>query len=397
MRQPCHLGVGARAGVGAAVGHPLLVLPVRGDTELGALVHLVRADLDLDRTPLRADHGGVQGLIQVELRGGDVVLEPSRDRIPARVDRAEDRVAVADVVDEDADADQVVDVAELAAAHDHLLVDRVVLLRPTDHLTLDAALAQILRDRVDHLLHELLALRRALAHHALDLDVELGVQDREAEILELPLDGLDSEAVREWRVDLQRLLSLAPRRLGRNEAPRAGVVQPVRELDDEHADVLAHRDDHLAHGLGLGAVAILQLVELRDAVDEHRDLVAEVGTQLLEPVVGVFDGVMQQRGGKGLRADPEVGEDLRDRDRMRDVGLPALPGLPGVRLVRDPVGALDEREISLGMVRAHRAQQPLHRAGWLGAREQAGKNRPQRGGALCLRLGHRALVLAFMN
>jgi hypothetical protein len=31
--------------------HPLLVLPVRGDTVLGLLVHLVGADLDLDGAP----------------------------------------------------------------------------------------------------------------------------------------------------------------------------------------------------------------------------------------------------------------------------------------------------------------------------------------------------------
>ncbi len=51
-------------------------------------------------------------------------------RVPPGVDHAERGVAVAVVLDQDADADQVVDVGELAAAHDHLLVDRVVVLGP---------------------------------------------------------------------------------------------------------------------------------------------------------------------------------------------------------------------------------------------------------------------------
>ena len=134
---------------------------MRGDAELGALVHLVGADLDLDRAPLRPDHRRVQRLVQVELRRRDVVLEAAGDRVPAGVDRAEHRVAVADVVDEHPDADQVVDLVELATAHDHLLVDRVVLLRPADDLALDLRRLEVVVDRVDDLLHELLALRGA--------------------------------------------------------------------------------------------------------------------------------------------------------------------------------------------------------------------------------------------
>ena len=54
---------------------------------------------------------------------------------------------------------------------------------------------------------------------------------------------------------------------------------------------------------------------------------------------------------------PEVGEDLRDGDRVRDVRLAALAHLPGVRALGDGVGALDEPEVGLRMVRAHRADQ----------------------------------------
>ena len=52
-------------------------------------------------------------------------------------------VAVAVLLDEDPDADQVVDVGELAAADDHLLVDRVVVLGPAGHGRLDLGLAQV--------------------------------------------------------------------------------------------------------------------------------------------------------------------------------------------------------------------------------------------------------------
>jgi hypothetical protein len=41
-------------------GGAVLVGPVRGHAPLGAVVHLLGADLDLDGLALRADHRGVQ-------------------------------------------------------------------------------------------------------------------------------------------------------------------------------------------------------------------------------------------------------------------------------------------------------------------------------------------------
>ena len=56
-------------------------------------------------------------------------------------------------------------------------------------------------------------------------------------------------------------------------------MEAVAELDEQDADVLGHGHDHLADRLGLGGLAVLELVELGDAVDQQGDLVAEVGPQ----------------------------------------------------------------------------------------------------------------------
>ena len=203
--------------------------------------------------------------------------------------------------------------------------------------------------------------------------------------------------MRQRSVDLQGLLGLALCGLRFHETPRAGVVQPVGELDDEHADVLRHRDDHLAHRLRLRAVAVLQLVELGDAVDEHRDLVAEVGPHHVERVVGVLDRVVQHRGGERLRADAEVGEDLGDRDRVGDVRLAALAQLTRVRLVSGRVGPLDEGDIGLGVMLAHRLEQAVDRAGGLGTREEPRQDGAQRGGVRRLCIGHDHLPLSLLK
>ena len=65
---------------------------------------------------------------------------------------------------------------------------------------------------------------------------------------------------------------------GGQRRERAHVVEPVGELDQQDADVARHRHDHLAHVLGLRQLAglELQLVELRQAVDDLGDVVAEL-------------------------------------------------------------------------------------------------------------------------
>ncbi len=144
----------------------LLVAPVRGDAVLGAPVHLDRADLELDRAALRTHHRRVQRLVEVELRHRDVVLEPALHRPPQRVDRAERAVAVLHRVDDDPHADEVVDLGELLAAHDHLLVDRPVVLRAAGHLGVDVQLVEAGAHRVEDVVEVPRARRRAAAPSA---------------------------------------------------------------------------------------------------------------------------------------------------------------------------------------------------------------------------------------
>ncbi len=383
LSQPGHLAerVGLVRHRGAALAADgVLVLPVRRHAQLGPTVHQVRADLDLDRLAARADHRRVQRLVHVELGHRDVVLEPPRHRVPPGVQGAEDGVAVADALDQDAHGHQVVDVGEVAAPHHHLLVDGVVVLRPPGDGRLDLGRAQVVADLVAHLVELLLARRRAVGHEPDDLVVDPGVEGRERQVLELPLDRVHAEPVGQRRVDLERLARLALGRGLRDVLPGAGVVQPVGQLDHQDADVARHRDHHLADGLGLGRLAVGDLVELGDAVDQAGDLVAELGPQLVEGVVGVLDGVVQQRGRQRRHGHAELGQDRGHRHRVGDVRVAALAPLAAVGALGDDVRALERGDVGLGVVGPHRAQQRLdHRRGAAGRgpRAEAGDPGPQ--------------------
>ena len=269
------------------------------------------------------------------------------------MDDAERRVAVLDRIDQDADAHQVVDVVEADVPGDHLLVDRVVVLGAAGDLLVDLGLAQVGADVLDHFLQERLAPRRPVGHQADDLVEPLGVQGREGEVLELPLHRVHAEPVGERGEDLQGLPGLALLLLPGQVAQRPHVVQPVGELDHQHPDVAGHRDHHLADGLRLGRLAVLDLVQLGDAVDQRGDVLAELAAQLGQRVGGVLHRVVQQRGADRLGVHAELGQDRRHRERVGDVRVAAAPLLVPVPVGGRLVGPLDEPDIGLRVRRAH--------------------------------------------
>ena len=291
---------------GELVGRPVavalgLVEPVRRDAELGRLMHVERADLDLEWLAARADHGRVQRLVEVELGHRDVVLEAPWDGLPDRVDHADRAVAVLDRVDQHAQRGQVEDLVELLAAAAHLHVDRVEVLGPARDLGAHADLGELVLEKARGVGDVVLAVGAALRHHALDLGVLARMQGREGEVFELPLDAVDAQPMRQRRVDLERLLGLLDLLLLAQVAERAHVVQAVGELDQDDADIFGHRHDHLAVVLGLLLFGRgeADLGQLGDAVDEHGDLVAELLPDLFDRGVGVFDHVVQQGAGDG--------------------------------------------------------------------------------------------------
>ena len=215
------------------------------------LVHRVGPDLDLERLAVERDDRGVERLVEVVLGDRDVVVELARDRAPDRVDDAERRVAVADLVDEEADGVDVVDLAELRALALHLLPDAVDVLRAALQVGLDAGRLELGLELGDGPVDVRLAALAPRVEQLGQLAEALGLEHLEGEVLELPLHLPDPEPLGQRRVDLHRLAGDAVLLLGRQAVQRAHVVEPVGELDQDDPDVLGHRQQHLADVLGL--------------------------------------------------------------------------------------------------------------------------------------------------
>jgi hypothetical protein len=324
LAQPGDLVVVTRILPGA-----FLVAPVGGDAQLGVAVHLVGADLHFQRPPAGADHGGVQRAVVVALRVGDVVVELLRDRLPDVVHDAEHRVAVLDVADQHAQRAHVVDFGEVEVLRLHLAVDAVDVLRPANYLGLDAGGGQLALQAGDGFLDELLALDAALVELFRDALVGVRFEEAEGEVLQLPLQVPDADAVGERRVDVEALA----RHLGALGLRMIGqVAQRLRaagQAQQHDADVRRHRQQHLAQHLGLRLDALralvlaghqLQALQPAQAVDQVCHRHAEFGGQLFRRVVEVVGDGEEQRRQPGIQVQPQRGHHQRHADGV-------LPGV----------------------------------------------------------------------
>ena len=248
---------------------------------------------------------------------------------------------------------------------------------------LQPGVGQVGADLLGDLTQVLLAQRGAGGHQLHDLVVDLGLQGGESQILQLPLDRVHAQPVGQRSEDLQgvsgdgHLLVLAQMTQG------AHVVQPVGQLDHQDPDVAAHGQHHLADGLSLGRLSVRDLVQLGHAVDHGGDLWAEVGGELLDGVGGVLDGVVQQRGAQGGLVHAQLSQDGGHRQRVGDVGVPALAELACVVVLSGPVGPFDQSDVRLGMVDVNDPDQRIqHRSRLVALRTQPGQRLPHAGARL---------------
>jgi hypothetical protein len=163
---------------------------------------------------------------------------------------------------------------------------------------------------------------------------------------------LHAHAAGERPVDIEGFLGNTPPRRRRHEFQRAHVVQPVGELDQQHANVIGDRQQQLAQVFGLLGLARHQLqpLQLGESLNQCTDLVAEDLVDFRAGGFGILDGVVQQCCDNGGIIELEVGEDRGHFQRMREIGIAGGAGLGAVRLHGVDVGAVQQIFVGVGVI-----------------------------------------------
>ena len=343
------------AGIGADLA--LLVRPVRGQAIFGLGMHRAAPELDFDARVFRVHDARVQRAIAVALGGGEVILEPARHHRPAAVDDTQRPVAFLLGADDDAERHDVGELLEADVALGHLAPDRIGMLLAPRHLRLDPGAAQQQfqprRNLGDTVVAQPLGTGLELLQPLGDRLIGFGFELAEGERLHLLHELVHADPLGERRVDVHRLARDPATLVGVLDVPqRAHVVQPVGQLDQQHTDVVGHRQQELAQVLrralvvGLG----LDLRQLGDTVHQPRDRGAE---QLLDLFGGgdrVLDGVVEDGSGDRLVVEPQVRQDARDLDWMREIGIARCALLRAMCLHREDIGAVEKRLVGVGIV-----------------------------------------------
>ena len=145
--------------------------------------------------------------------------------------------------------------------------------------------------------------------------VDLRLEVLETQVLQFILDPPDSKAVRQRRIDLQRLLGDLLS-LGRAEMFQgAHVVQPVGELDENDPDIVRHRKHHLAEILRLFFFIVPKrnLADFGHSVDKMHDILPELLFEFQGRGDRIFQGIVQQSGDNGSDIRLEMRSDIRRR------------------------------------------------------------------------------------
>jgi hypothetical protein len=111
--------------------------PMRGDAFFCHSMHFVRPDLNFHSFAIWADNTGVQRLIHIGFRHGDIVFEPPRNGAPMRMNDAQCFVSFSRSVHENPKTDQIIDLIVKQILTFHLLVNTEEVLGPAGHIGFD--------------------------------------------------------------------------------------------------------------------------------------------------------------------------------------------------------------------------------------------------------------------
>ena len=258
-----------------------LVTPVRRDAAFGHGIHPLGADLNLHPAAAAGRNGGVERLVAVGLGDrnpvaqpfgiGDVVVGDDRVDGPAL-----SLLLLGRTVEDDAQREDVVDPFERHVLLVHLRPDREDRLRAALDVVVESLPVEPLDDRRQKTVDEGLAFALGLLQLAVDMLVLGRFEIAQGDVLQLALDRIEAQFVRDLGVEVHALPALLAPLLAREHPQVAHHFEAVGQFDEDHARVFGVAHDQVAE---VGRLLLRDFQpDLRDVAQPHGDaqhLVAE--------------------------------------------------------------------------------------------------------------------------
>ena len=169
----------------------------------------------------------------------------------------------------------------------------------------------------------------------------------EAEVFQFTADFAHAQPVRDGSVNVQSFTGNFLLTFGVEVLESPHVVQPICQFDQHYADVVHHRQHHLAEILRLLLLARgeIYFADFGDTLDDVGHLLTKFFADFNDGHGGVFDRIVQQAGSNRNRVHLHLGQDAGHFDRMDEVGFSRGATLAGVILLRELVSFADDFQI----------------------------------------------------
>ena len=281
-------------------------------------MHFLRANLHFQRLAT-VQHRGVQRLVQIRPRHGDVILEPAGHRMPDVVHHSQRRITTALAIGDHTYRQQIVNLLQSAVLAQQFSVQRIQSLYARFQLRGDSAFHQLALNGGLHFFQKPAMNLRFVRHLFLQPQERFRLQIPERQILQFVAHVAHAQAMRDRRVNIQSLarnsLLLGILQIFK----RAHVMQPVGQLHQHHAHVIHHGQKHLADVFDLPRFRRhhVQPADFCDSLHQPRHFRTKPLFDPRERKFRVFHHVMQQRGRQSSGVHAHVRQDMRHFQQVR--------------------------------------------------------------------------------
>src|SRR5690606_32447013 len=190
--------------------------------------------------------------------------------------------------------EQVVHLFEWDVLTSHFIPDGIYRFGPAGNVKLESLPLKFFFDGLDKYPHQLGAgrLRRVDFLGYIRIDLEVGKP--QIQVFQLGLDRIESERVGQRRIEIYGLRSDLELLVARHALQRPHIMEAVRQLDENYADVVGQCKEHLAEILRLLRRAVFKHAPyLGEVVDDARHFVAEYPFNVLQLTVGILHNVVE--------------------------------------------------------------------------------------------------------